>query len=91
MPCEFEMLKDAPYPNVDCPVCHLPLVPCMRGLVQRSPTTWSLRWHYFLPVPWMVRRTYCAIICERCHNIIGYEHPSHPWTKDNYGGFDANL
>jgi hypothetical protein len=49
MPIEAELLREAPYPNVACPKCgEYPLVPFMRGLVQRR--SWTFNWLKLFPV-----------------------------------------
>lgn len=52
-----------------CPRCELTAVPYMRGQIQRSKRNFLLQ-----------RRPYCAIICHRCHTIIGWEEPARTAT-----------
>lgn len=76
MPWEATALRDQPYPKVRCPSCNAyPLDPCMRGLVQRSKRRLTIVWWFALPIPWLAPQHYCAIICCRCHNVVGYESP----------------
>ena len=66
MPIEYGLLKDVTPPYCQCPNCGVfPFQPYMRGLVQRSKR--------FLWVLW--RRPYCAVICEHCQTVVGYESP----------------
>jgi hypothetical protein len=65
MPSEVGLLWDMPSPIDCCPRCHVPFVPFMRGEVQRSQR--------FLWVLW--RRPYCAVICQACKEIVGWEEP----------------
>jgi len=68
MPIEARYLKDAPYPEVKCPNCGtFPLEPFLRGLIQRSPYWFKWQWPFF------GFRPYCAIICSKCKEIVGYE------------------
>jgi hypothetical protein len=67
MPVECELLKDAPVPLEECPVCgENPFEPFLRGLVQRGTRGWC---------GFGRRRPYCALICSMCKNIVGYEEP----------------
>jgi len=64
MPAEYLILKDAPSPIASCPKCgEKPFRPFMRGQVQR----WPFRWLFW------GRRAYCALICWKCKDIVGYE------------------
>ena len=76
MPWEAAALKNAPYPQVACPVCGVfPLEPFLRGQVQRAKRNLVVRWLGWLPIPWLAPRPYCAIICDKCHNVVGWEAP----------------
>lgn len=64
MPIEFELLDKEPVLVGYCPKCgSTPFVPFLRGLVQRSK-------RFFFIGP---KRPYCALICSRCKEVIGYE------------------
>lgn len=66
MPIECRLLENAPVPIRYCPKCHdAPFVPFMRGQVQRSKR--------FLVIG--PKRPYCALICEWCKHIVGWESP----------------
>ena len=63
MPIEYTLLRDAPVVLETCPCCaEHPFVPFMRGQVQRY------RWFGWV-------KAYCAVICSRCKEIVGYETP----------------
>ena len=67
MPIEYALLKDEPPPLLACPRDgHRSLRPFIRGQVQST-------WRRWLGLP------YCAVICEKCKDIIGWEKPPrHP-------------
>jgi predicted nucleic-acid-binding Zn-ribbon protein len=65
MPIEYTLLRDKPLPFDICPKCGKPFKIFMRGQVQKPKR--------FLWIFW--RRPYCAVICHRCKNIVGYEEP----------------
>ena len=60
------MLKNAPELLERCPKCnYFPFTSSgMRGLVQRHKLFWIF-----------TRNKYCAIICDNCRSIVGYENP----------------
>ncbi len=68
MPIECPILEGVPCEITQCDQCgEFPLVPFMRGTVQRSPWRW-----------WQIRRIgnrrpYCAVICSHCKVIVGWE------------------
>ncbi len=65
MPLEADLLKNRPYPFERCPKCGQPFPEFLRGMVQRS--------RRFLGFLW--RQPYCAVICQQCKAIIGWEQP----------------
>lgn len=67
-PIEAELLRGATSPLAACPECGVaPFDPFLRGQVQRHPWPW---WDIFnLTTP----RPYCALICWKCKDIVGYE------------------
>ena len=62
MPKEYTILKGYPYASEKCPKCGEPFPEFMRGMVQSA-------WRKFFRLP------YCAVICHRCKEIIGWEKP----------------
>lgn len=65
MPVEYTLLKDRPRPDGmgKCPKCSWGHVqPFMRGMVQSS-------WRRLFGLG------YCAVICDNCKEIIGWERP----------------
>jgi len=62
---EYELLQRKPYAKEECPKCGELFPEFMRGLVQRSK-----RWFFI-----GLKRKYCAIICHKCKQIIGWESP----------------
>lgn len=62
MPVEVTQLRDAPYAREKCPKCGQAFPEFMRGEVQST-------WRRFFGL------RYCAVICHRCKNIIGWEAP----------------
>jgi len=69
MPIEFALLKDEPFPIKQCPECGFNLSESSyhwaRGSVQRCKRKWGFLW----------RQPYCACICHKCHNLVGWEEP----------------
>ncbi len=66
MPKEAEQIKDAKVSLKSCPKCRaLPFIPFMRGEIQRPTRKWLLG----------AKQPYCALICWRCKEIVGYENP----------------
>lgn len=63
MPIEYLLLKNAPYAREKCKRCGGPFPEFMRGIVQS-------RWRRLLHLP------YCAVICHKCKNCIGWEKPA---------------
>jgi hypothetical protein len=63
MPIECHLLRDKPWPKVDC-LCvkGCGSEPFMRGQVQ---STWRK----------IFRKPYCAVICNRSKQIVGWEKP----------------
>ena len=70
MPIEYLLLKDAPVPLINCPKCDAYFEPFLRGQVQKM-FPWRFNWRKlrFESIP------YCALICWKCKEIIGYEKP----------------
>lgn len=67
MPIEYTLLKNAPELFDTCPKCkHTPFKSFMRGQVQKNK---------YIIWPFIKREKYCAIICNECNNIVGYEDP----------------
>ncbi len=64
MPAEVEELRGKPYIFETCPKCGQPFSEFLRGQVQRSPRFLGFLW----------QRSYCAVICHKCKEIIGWEH-----------------
>jgi hypothetical protein len=62
MPIEAEMLADRPPAKLICTHCGAPGPTFMRGQVQ----SW---WRCLL------RRPYCAVICNGCRKLVGWEKP----------------
>lgn len=63
MPIEFILLMKHPLSIEECPCCNRSMnTYLMRGQVQ---SFWRK----------LFRRKYCAIICEYCKEIIGWEKP----------------
>jgi len=77
MPIESTLLKDNPVTLSKCPKCGVdPFTPFMRGMVQRrgiSLIVERFRAHWKNEHP-----RYCAVICEECKEIVGYEAPKFP-------------
>jgi hypothetical protein len=59
---EYDLLKSKPYAREICPKCGAEFPEFMRGLVQS-------RWRKILGMK------YCAVICHKCKEIIGWEKP----------------
>lgn len=67
MPSEYLLLKNKPVPFAFCPRCgDAPFEPFLRGQVQR----FKRKWLGFGPP-----QDYCALICYKCKNVVGYESP----------------
>ena len=67
MPKEVAQLQNAPVPLKSCPKCRaFPFIPVLRGQIQRP----KRKWFFGKPQP------YCALICWRCKDIVGYEDPN---------------
>ncbi len=72
MPIECKLLRDEPEPLKRCPKCGAePFESFMRGYVQLAgrQLLWERLkawWHKRLPA-------YCAIICDKCKEIVGHE------------------
>ena len=62
MPVETTLLKNYPYAKEKCHKCGELFPEFIRGLVQSD-----IRRFFGLP--------YCAVICHKCKNIIGWEKP----------------
>lgn len=62
MPLEAETLRRYPYAREKCSKCGEPFPEFMRGQVQST-------WRKFFGLP------YCAVICHRCKQVIGWEKP----------------
>jgi hypothetical protein len=62
MPIETELLRNKPYAKEVCPKCGNAFPEFMRGQVQSA-------WRRWLGLG------YCAVICERCRKVIGWERP----------------
>lgn len=67
MPIECALLEGQPVKFQVCPVCAEPFIPFLRGMIQRS----QHRWFGLGP-----SRDYCALICSKCKEIVGYESPT---------------
>ena len=65
MNIEVDLLARMPYAREKCPKCGQWFPEFLRGQVQRGK-----RWLWIGP-----RRAYCAIICHKCKEIIGWEKP----------------
>ncbi len=65
MPTEPALLSQQSYALEQCPNCSEPFPEFMRGLVQRSKRFLGFLW----------RRDYCAVICHKCKDIVGWESP----------------
>ena len=77
MPAEVAALRDQSEPFDRCPACGAEPFKSshMRGMVQRSPRwPWWRRW--FFGSKYRGRRDYCAVICNDCEEIVGYESPA---------------
>lgn len=69
MPIEAVILDALPSPLACCPKCgDAPFRPFLRGQVQRWPYGWRTLW-----LPLGEPRSYCALICWACKEIVGYE------------------
>lgn len=66
MPIEYLLLKNKNAALNKCPVCKdKPFDHFLRGQVQRRRKTWILQ----------RKRDYCAVICSKCKNTVGWESP----------------
>jgi hypothetical protein len=66
MPIEAVFLEHEQEYYMVCPSCgSAPFRGIFRGLVQRSKRRWGIG----------RKRSYCAVICDACKNIVGYETP----------------
>jgi hypothetical protein len=67
MPTEFMLLQHETEPFAKCPKCGVePFESFLRGMVQRRKRKWFLfgrEWPY------------CSIICWKCKEIVGHQHP----------------
>jgi len=81
MPSEALILDHAPYPVETCLKCNKPFRPFLRGMVQRSKR--------FLGIGPL--RPYCAIICQECKQIIGYEDPTSYEEKVLNGQWESEF
>jgi hypothetical protein len=67
MPIESLLLRDKPVKFLRCPKCgDEPFEPFLRGQVQRTQ-------HKYLGFG--PRQDYCALICWKCKEVVGYESP----------------
>lgn len=74
MPIEYTQLKDKPSPLRSCPKCgDYPFRPFLRGQVARGK--YGVRLKRAFPFVEVYPRDYCALICWRCKEIVGYESP----------------
>lgn len=64
MPIESFLLKEELFPYSICPNCNNQFDQLMRGQVHRRKRDFLFR-----------KRPYCAVICRRCRNIVGWEYP----------------
>jgi hypothetical protein len=62
MPIECEQLRNSPYAREKCKHCSAGFPEFMRGEVQSI-------WRRLLRLP------YCAVICQKCKKITGWEKP----------------
>jgi ribosomal protein L34E len=68
VPIECELLEYRREPFGVCPQCGRIFESLMRGQVQRSKHPW-------LGLLFWINRAYCAVICRRCKEIVGWEAP----------------
>jgi hypothetical protein len=69
MPIEVKILVNREQPYDVCPACDVtPFVADMRGIFQRGRL--RTRWSIFRGRG----NGYCAVICERCAETVGYEY-----------------
>lgn len=65
------ILAARPIPLSTCPSCGTkPFTPFMRGMVARGKRSWRTLW---LPIG--RPRPHCAVICDACKEIVGWEAP----------------
>jgi hypothetical protein len=62
MPIEYKQLASYPYAKEVCQKCGQPFPEFMRGQVQSG-------WRRFFGL------AYCAVICHKCKQVIGWEKP----------------
>ena len=65
MTVEYKLLKGEPSAIPTCTKCGYFEPNFMRGMIQRSERLFGFLWN----------RPYCAVICNKCKNIIGWEYP----------------
>jgi len=66
MSSEYVSLRDAPEVFESCPNCgQSPFRSFLRGGVQRRKKRWI----------WWGSWGYCAVICARCTEVVGWESP----------------
>ncbi len=68
MPIEAAILRDQQCKITTCPKCGKPFEPNFRGTVQRKKRS-------FNPLTLFAKQDYCALICTKCYEIVGYESP----------------
>lgn len=67
------LLANRPILLSTCPSCGTkPFTPFMRGMVARGKRSWRTLW---LPIG--RPRPHCAVICDACKEIVGWEAPDH--------------
>ena len=59
---EYALLKNRPLARERCPKCGEPFRGFLRGMIQ----SW---WRKRLKLP------YCAVVCHKCKEIVGWEKP----------------
>jgi predicted nucleic-acid-binding Zn-ribbon protein len=72
MPIESKLLEGTLPPFRRCPKCGAePFDPFLRGQVQRGACGMRLKKTF----PWIefYEQPYCAVICWKCKEIVGYE------------------
>jgi len=62
MPWEYGALQEQSQPLDKCPLCGAQFQCFLRGMVHN---TWRK----------LIRTEYCAVICQECKEIVGYEQP----------------
>lgn len=71
MPIEYQQLRHQQLEMDKCPKCYEPCPDFMRGQVQSF-------WRRILGMK------YCAVICRRCRDIVGWEKPKKENNVINY-------